>query len=273
MEFRNKDIELGMRFYTFISDDEYKILTIVKINEDKKSGIFMDEETFKLKTISKEELDENYTLLDNYRIWFLCKFGTKKEFIHYHNFENENFWLCGNTTITNFLSDQGISYPYYVKIKLRLVTYKFMKKPVLDKLINYIIKLHYPKFPLSEEDHNDIWKQYFGSINNSDEQLELVLDYSNRKDLDMDAIVNNEAKIPDDIIDEAEELLNTYILTYDPYELDDSVNMNNVNMKHFFIYINDKYYIILYVIDTMKVNIATRKNLNEHMDVVNFMLK
>ena len=89
----------------------------------------------------------------------------------------------------------------------------------------------------------------------------------------MDAIVNNEAKIPDDIIDEAEELLNTYILTYDPYELDDSVNMNNVNMKHFFIYINDKYYIILYVIDTMKVNMATRKNLNEHMDVVNFMLK
>ena len=76
MEFRNKDIELGMRFYTFISDDEYRILTIVKINEDKKSGIFMDEETFKLKTISKEELDENYTLLDNYKIWFLCKFET-----------------------------------------------------------------------------------------------------------------------------------------------------------------------------------------------------
>lgn len=261
-----------MRFYTFISDDEYKIVTLVKINKDNNSGQFMDEETFEIQTISKETLDKNYTLLIDYETWILCKFKVKKEFeneddsLWFYN-KNESIWLY-NDDISSFLNNQTISYPYYVKIKLRLVVYKFMKKSVFNKLINHIINLHYPKFSLSESDNNVIWKEYFRLMN----KHELILDCSD-KALDMDAIINNNAKIPDSIINEAEEILNTFILTYDPYELDDSVNMNNVNMKHFLIYTNDKYYLILYVIDIQRENIAIQENLKENMDIINFMLK
>lgn len=272
MKFKNENMELGMRFYTFISDDEYKLVTLVKINKDNNSGQFMDEETLEIQIISKETLDKNYTLLIDYETWILCNFKVKKEFeneddsLWLYN-KNESIWLY-NDDISSFLNNQTISYPYYVKIKLRLVIYKFMKKSVFNKLINYIINLHYPKFSLSESDNNVIWEEYFRLMN----KHELILDCSD-KVLDMDAVVNHNAKIPDDIIDEAEEILNTFILTYDPYELDDSVNMNNVNMKYFLIYTNDKYYLILYVIDTQRENITIQENLKENMDIVNFMLK
>lgn len=260
-----------MRFYTFISDDEYKLVTLVKINKDNNSGQFMDEETFEIKTISKETLDERYTLLTDYETWILCNFKVKKEFeknslLDYN--KNESIWLY-NDDVSNFIKNQIFSYPYYVKIKLRLVIYKFMKKSVFNKLINYIINLHYPKFSLSESDNDIIWKEYFRLMN----KYELILNCSNKTDLNMDAVINNNNKIPDNIINEAEEILNTFILTYDPYELDDSVNMNNVNMKHFIIYTNDKYYLILYVIDTQRENITIKENLKENMDIVNFMLK
>ena len=273
MKFKNEKMELGMRFYTFISDDEYKLVTLVKINKDNNSGQFMDEETFEIETISKETLDEKYTLLTDYETWILCKFKVKKEFeneddsLWVYN-KNESIWLY-NDDVSSFIKNQVISYPYYVKIKLRLVVYKFMKKSVFNKLINYIINLHYPKFSLSESDNDIIWEEYFRLMN----KYELILNCSDKANLDMDAVINNNAKIPDDIINEAEEILNTFILTYDPYELDDSVNMNNVNMKHFLIYINDKYYLILYVIDTQRENIAIQENLKENMDIVNFMLK
>ena len=224
-------------------------------------------------SIEKETLDEKYTLLTDYETWILCKFKVKKEFeneddsLWVYN-KNESIWLY-NDDVSSFIKNQVISYPYYVKIKLRLVVYKFMKKSVFNKLINYIINLHYPKFSLSESDNDIIWQEYFRLMN----KYELILDCSDKVNLDMDAVVNNNAKIPDDIINEAEELLNTFILTYDPYELDDSVNMNNVNMKHFLIYTNDKYYLILYVIDTRRETIAIQENLKENMDIVNFMLK
>lgn len=272
MKFKNEKLELGMRFYTFISDDEYKLVTLVKINKDN-SGEFMNEETLEIETISKEVLDKDYTMLIDYDIWILCNFKIKKEFENEDDSlllykKNESIWLYNNDIIS-FINNQIVSYPYYVKIKLRLVVYKFMRQSVFNKLINYIINLHYPQISLSEEDNKCLWEEYFRYINKS----ELVLDCNNKKDhLDMDAIVNDNAKIPNDIISEAEELLNTFILTYDPYEFDESVNINNINMKHFFIYINDKYYLILYVVDIRQENIAIQENLNEHMDIVNFML-
>ena len=39
-------LELGTKFYIFESEDEYRILYLVKKNEH--DGIFMDEETFEL---------------------------------------------------------------------------------------------------------------------------------------------------------------------------------------------------------------------------------
>ena len=46
-------------------------------------------------------------------------------------------------------------------------------------------------------------------------------------------------------------------------------------MKHYIAYDHDvdKYYLILYVIDEFRDSIKTRQNLEDHIDLVNFMLK
>ena len=83
----------------------------------------------------------------------------------------------------------------------------------------------------------------------------------------------SEELLPDALIDIAEELLNTCIKTYEVYEYDDSVNLNNINMKHFFLEYEDKYYIVLYTIDNIRNAAKINENLQKHMDVVEFMLK
>ena len=159
MKFRNEKFELGTRFYTFISEDEYRIVTFVKDNNNK-SGQFMDEETFELETITEDKLFDKFTLLADNSLWIICNFKTKDEFkneddrLWLYN-KNESFWLY-NDDISNFLNNQIISYPYEVKIKLRLVIYKFMKASVFNKLINYIIKLNAPKFEISNDDIDSI---------------------------------------------------------------------------------------------------------------------
>lgn len=47
-------LELGTKFYIFESEDEYRILYLVKKNEH--DGIFMDEETFETKQSTKINL-------------------------------------------------------------------------------------------------------------------------------------------------------------------------------------------------------------------------
>ena len=88
MKFRNEKIELGTRFYTFISEDEYRIVTFVKDNNNK-SGQFMDEETFELETITEDKLFDKFTLLADNSLWIICNFKTKDEFKN----EDDRLWL------------------------------------------------------------------------------------------------------------------------------------------------------------------------------------
>ena len=272
MKFRREKLEIGARFYTFISEDEYRIVTLVKINDDN-SAQFMDEETFELETITKEKLDKDYTMLTNNKLWIVCNFKLKDEFkkgsylISYD--KNSSLWIYNNN-INNFIMNYNLSYPYCLKLKIRMVVYKLMKKSVFDKLINYIIKLNNPEFEISEDDIENIWQEYFSYENESND----IIDFSKEAyRLNMDDIVENKAKIPDDIIDYAEDILGVPIYSYDPYEFDESINMNNVNMKHFFMYINDKYYLILYIIDARRETMQIQQDLRDNMDLVEFMLK
>lgn len=267
MKFKGKKVELGTRFYIFVSEDEFRIVTLVKSNEHE--GQFMDEETFEITTISSKKLNANYTMLCDNDIWLLSNFRLKPEFEKDKSIVERSIWLY-NQNVTNFMKSEYISYPFKVSISFKLFIYSFMKKSVFNKTINYIIQFNFPKFQISEDDINNIWEEYFRFINNKN----VIIDCSSYSDkLDMNQVINNKAKIPDSIIDEAEEILNIPILSYEPYEFDDSINLNNINMKHFFIYINDIYYVILYVIDTIKDAINIQTNLQNHMDVVQFMLK
>ena len=103
MKFRNEKIELGTRFYTFISEDEYRIVTFVKDNNNK-SGQFMDEETFELETITEDKLFDKFTLLADNSLWIICNFKAKDEFKDSKEYKSTNIWIYNND-ITKFVEN------------------------------------------------------------------------------------------------------------------------------------------------------------------------
>ena len=257
MKFRNETLKLGMRFYKFESDEDYRILTLVKLN-DNDTAIFMDEETLKLHNINKETLDNEYTLLSD-----SLPFAVAASVMPGQS-EEDLFDFIYNEAILTFANVREFKFVLYLRV------YKCMKKAVFVKMVNYILNLNNLYSSLSDSNLELIWNMYFSYMQGKT----CFLTISKYDNIDMEAVVDDNAKLPDSIFDKAEEYLNTYILSYDVYKFDDSVNIDNVNMKYFFIYDIDKdtYYIILYVIDTAKIAIETMHDLEENQDVVKFML-
>jgi hypothetical protein len=247
-------VVLGMRFYKFISDDEYKIFVLVKILNDNNAQ-FMDEETFEIVTIDNETLSHEYTLLTMNRRIFEFYINTTHDI-------NPN-----NTT------------------KVSIMSYLFLRKIVFEKTINNILELNFgytptdiDSYPISvfgdkvfiRNELDILWYEYyichlFRTTSNNplfyfDNQFFSKLDAENKR-------------LSDDAIMEIEESLSTYILSYDIYEYDESVNLDNVNMKYFFIYCSevDKYYIVLYLINTEKVSAKILEDMEENIDLIEFM--
>lgn len=255
---RNETIRLGTRFYQTISDDEYKIFVLVKFEEDN-TAKFMDEETFELITISKTELEEDYVMLSDTLPFIIVKYnGVIFINEHVRNLYYQALMCTGK--------------PLEIDSSLVLDVYKYIKKEVFYRTLNYILNLN-SRLSLSE-DLDTIWKMYFSYMSQSCYVMQINYEGYNPH-IDMKDVVDNDAKLPDSLFIEAEEILNTYILSYEVYEYDDSVNIDNVGMKHFFIYDvkEDKYYIMLYVLDTSRISRERIQNMRDNMDVVEFMLK
>lgn len=276
MVFKNENVELGTRFYLFVSEDEYKIVSLVKVND--KAGQFMNEETLELETLTEEELDD-YTMLSEYETWFVCNIGPKVETTRLVYAHNTSKWYY-NQYLVQFLTNQpSVNELFSVYAKLRLAVYKFMTKAVFNKMINYIVNLNNEDsdFELWNIDKNRLWNLYYSEIH---KDLIIFTDdclYDRHKGcgIDMDDVVEEKVKLPDSFIDDIEATFNIYIKAYNVYELDSSVNMNNVNMKYVIIYSlnKDKYYLVIYVSDNSRMAREAQANLQSHMDVVNFMLK
>ena len=258
MKFRNEALELGMRFYKFESDEDYRILALVKLNGND-TAVFMDEETFELHTITKDELENEYTLLSNSLPFAVAgfEFGLGKL-----------LQLFFNETIVTFINNIYNESQDELKFHIIFRVYSYMKKVVFTKTVNYILTLNNLYSPL-EKNLDTIWGVYFSYMSKS-----IYVDRTSHNNIDMEEIVNNKAKLPDSVFDRAEDYLNTYILSYEVYRFDASVNIDNVNMKYFFIYDNnrDEYYIVLYVIDTTRIAMETVQLMEENKDVVQFML-
>ena len=263
MKVRDEVLELGMRFYKFESDEDYRILALVKLN-DNNTAVFMDEETFELHTITIDELKNEYTFLSNSLLLAITGF----EFV-----PEKQLQLIFNEEIIAFIKSNmrnlcNVS-QYKLKFHLIFKVYSYVKKAVFIKTVNYILTLNNLYSPL-EEDLNTIWNMYFSYMHKST-YVDTTSHYDN---IDMEEVVNNKAKLPDSVFDRAEDYLNTYILSYEVYRFDASVNIDNINMKYFFIYDDnrDEYYIVLYVIDTTRVAMETFQLMDENKDVVQFML-
>lgn len=255
-KYGNEQVLLGMRFYKFIDEDEFEIYSIVRFEDDKKAT-FMNEETFELVTITNEELKDEYTLLTDYKLFMIALIDTA---LGVEAFVNEE--------IANYIRgthDASISFE-------TLVIYKFMKKSVFNKMINYILNLNsLQKQSLSSVQYN-VWSMYFEYMSKG--SYVMKVNGEDKNYIDLDNVVDGDGKIPDSLFADAEEELMTCILSYEAYSYDDSVNIDNINMKHFFIYDekNDKYYIILYVIDQARVSRQMIQDMNDNIDVVEFML-
>lgn len=256
MKFRNEIMELGMRFYKFETDEDYRILSLVKLNNND-TAIFMDEETFELHTINKNELDNEYTLFSDSLPFAIAGFDMPLGDV-------SHILLLFNEYIKNWLVNHHAEFGIVFRV------YRYMRKAVFDKTVNYILKLNNLYQPLSE-DLDTIWRMYFSYMSSRRAYVMQISQYDN---IDMEEVVNNNAKLPDSVFDKAEKYLNTYILSYEVYEFDDSVNIDNVNMKYFLIYDEDKdkYFIVLYVIDTTRVAVESMQAMKENIDIVQFML-
>ena len=252
---------LGTRFYKFISDDEFTLVTLVHQKENK--GIFMDEETFETFEITNKELDR-YTMLSDNKVWAIFKYKLKKEF----NDGNipEYVWLC-NDDHEDFKKNQMVSLPYKFDMCINMRMYKYVTKSVFEKMLNYIIQLNTLNNNLTQEDIDSIWETYFKTyVNDSILVLDITEDFG-------EILPTIEDKLPDAVIDEAEICLNTAIMAYAVYQYDISVDLSKIGTKYFLLYLHDKYYIVTYTVDTKRETYEMQQNLKDCEDVVSFMLK
>lgn len=263
-------LELGTKFYIFESEDEYRILYLVKKNEY--DGIFMDEETFETKTIDENQLGVDYTLMLDSKNFFFARFK--------HCFDKKRIlWFCNNDIITFIKKDYSKSRMFELNCCIGVVLYKYMKKSVLNHLINNIIKLNCSfnitvddsDITVDDSDIDAIWNEYFINYLNNDT---IVINYDPYlEEVDMDKVAREEAQIPDSVIDDAEKLLNTFIAYYQVYEYDNSIDLDKINMHYYMAYQNDTYYLVLYGIDKARQAVYDAEVIRINSDVAAFMLK
>ena len=262
-------LELGTKFYIFESEDEYRILYLVKKNEH--DGIFMDEETFETKTIDENQLGVDYTLMLDSKNFFFARFK--------HCFDKKQIlWFCNNDIITFAKEDPNFKM-FDLDCCVKVILYKYMKKSVLNHLINNIIKLNYlfnitiddSDITVDDSDIDVIWNEYFINYLKNDT---IVVDYNPYlEEVDMDKVAKEEAQIPDSVIDDAEKLLNTFIAYYQVYEYDNSIDLDKINMHYYMAYQNDTYYLVLYGIDKARQAAYDAEVIRINSDVAAFMLK
>jgi hypothetical protein len=247
-----------------VSDDEYFIFTLVKINDDFKSGQFLNEETDEIVTITSIELLEEYTMLTDYKFMLFAKIDNIVTTSIYYNEFLRQYLAAG---IQSNIKDNIIW-------TIQMCFYKFMKRAVFNKIANYILNLNYPSQSLSESDKDYLWDVYFSYIcGNASLPLFTTSELKVTTSPDEKVIDYDNNKISDSAIMEIESKLDTYILSYDIYEYDDSVNIDNVTMRHIMLYDQntDAYYLVRYIIDTAKVAEKTISDMNDCIDVIEFM--
>ena len=250
--FNGDPIIPGMRFYTMISDDEYKILTFFKFN-DRESGQFLNEETGDYETLLSYTLNNKYTLLTNYHTRFIAvlQVNGKREFLF--DYDEVLAYLKNNPA------------EYSVVFVGHVATYPYLTRSVFNNTVNYT--LTHTKDTLTDEELEYLQKSYVGWM-----LAHTPLIVIGNKINIQECLESKDRRVPDSVIMDAEKELDTFILSYEIYEYDESVDFNKVNMKYFMIYNNDKYYIVLYMIDTARQSADTIQAMKENVDVIEFML-
>ena len=245
----------GMRFYTMISDDEYKIITFFKFNDDNNSAQFFNEETGEVETVTKHTLDTKYTLL--------IQESLKPIAMVTHKDTNQREFFFGYDSICSYYREHHQQDDTVTAAEIAI--YPYLTKSVFNNTVNYT--LTHTKDSLTDEELKELWQAY---VNYMIAHTPLVI-IDDKIDIQK-CLETNDRRVPDSVIIDAEKELDTFILSYEIYEYDESVDFDKVNMKYFMVYNNDKYYIVLYMIDTARQSADTIQAMKENVDVIEFML-
>lgn len=246
---------LGMRFYIFDDDDddEYQLFDLVMIDKDDEY-VLMNEETLELQTVNKQELQNDYILLDNYVPFAVVGMKDKQYFVN-EEIRNE----------TSYIRE----FPSMVDFIISMKTYAYIKQVAFKHMINYILKMNC-NYEATEDDLNYIWNRYFMYAN------KFTMETSHNLDDNVTTEDNNYLhSISESLFVDIEEKMGIYVLTYQLYKYDTSIDMAKINMKYLILYNADidTYYLMLYISDNRR-NAAERiKELEENIDVINFMNK
>lgn len=152
---------------------------------------------------------------------------------------------------------------------ISMKTYAYIKQVAFKHMINYILKMNC-NYEATEDDLNYIWNRYFMYAN------KFTMETSHNLDDNVTTEDNNYLhSISESLFVDIEEKMGIYVLTYQLYKYDTSIDMAKINMKYLILYNADidTYYLMLYISDNRR-NAAERiKELEENIDVINFMNK
>lgn len=272
MKFNKEKLRLGARFYQVVSDEEYFTYSLVHIDEKKNRVTLMHEETFEIEEVPKKTLDEDYVLLINYYKFDIYNYRPKANVLAFKDLYKPSIWYENN--VLKLYDTSSINVIYYLAIALHLYIYPFITKNVFYKMLNYIVQLNCNTYRLMDSKYVDDYKTVYDMYMDQIFLHYYVLDIN---ESDYGTVYKYEDKdtylLNDNIIEKAEEMLDKPILTYDCYLWTEEINLNNVSLPHFWVYLNDTYYFVLYIEDTTRSSALVNKNLQDHIDVVEFMLK
>lgn len=238
MKFREEvDLVLGLRFYVMVSNDEYEIFSTIYIDTEKKEVTLLNEETFDTKVVDLEGLDKYYTLLTDYN---------KLPMISIVGFNKRKRKRFTNTNI---------------------VTYRFMRKKVFNKIIESICK--YNSINMKHFFEKELWLRYISGTYDSFDKF-YIIDEKKVDDIGK-AVEDKNYKLPNVVFSDIEDYLHTVITSYDVYRYDDSVDLSNIKSDYFILYstVEDDYFIFLYNKDDSLYKPEYDSNVKDLVDFMN----
>lgn len=152
---------------------------------------------------------------------------------------------------------------------ISMKTYAYIKQVAFKRMINYILKMNC-NYEATEDDLNYIWNRYFVYAN------KFTMETSHNLDDNVTTEDNNYLhSISESLFVDIEEKMGIYVLTYQLYKYDTSIDMAKINMKYLMLYNadTDTYYLMLYISDNRRNAVERIKELEENIDVINFMNK
>ena len=249
------ELHEGMRIYAYINEDEYELLNLLSIDEEYQVATFLNEETFEEITLSKDTIDDYYYLLVNYKNYIVGKI----------KYNESKFTLKVNKDIID-ASKNG----YMINDYISIMIYEFMPKKVFLKILEYTFKR--ASWSIEKHHMEFLWKDYMERLQNR-YKLFTTKDSKYTDNINLNDVINDEnIELPDSFFYDIEDEMNTYIIGWNIYYYEPSIDITKITHKYFFIYSEDEDIFVLFLVECndIKYNIENIDT-ETYLDTCDFM--